>query len=324
MTALLAGCTVGGADPERSAPAAGSDAGGSPSAAAADPELEATCTAFWGDPDYTAPLSRVVLDRAATAPEAGPSDPFFYSMTGDDIETAFERAPEDVRARASTLADWFRTEPEQGQEADRDGFRDAWGSLADGCQDVSAAALWAADAGGEGTKPAPLVCADVFDTPGTLTHFANANVLTSNMFKLVGRTAQQVPADRGEDVQATADLLAAEIAAVDDEAVRAALEQVRAPFQDALDGETWSEGLQDPLTELGAACEAAGYAETASGEPGTEDQDGEEGSDEEDGTLVGSASLPDPDHRAADHRTADHRDAAHPDHPADPDHRGRS
>src|SRR5699024_8305516 len=109
-------------------------------------------------------------------------------------------------------------------------------------------------------KPATLVCAQTFDTPGTLTHFANANVLTSNMFKLVGRAPQTVPADRMDEVQATADLLTSQIDAVDDAGVHAALEAVRAPFLDALDGDTWSEGLQEPLTELTAACDAAGYA----------------------------------------------------------------
>lgn len=277
---LLAACASGPAaptDPEVTDGAQGetaTDTAGSP-----DPALASACGEFWGDPDYAAPLSRVVLDRAATAPEAGPSDPFFYAMTGDDIEAVFDDAPEQARTAATDLAQWFRTQPEKGSEADRDAFGDLWQGLAAECADVSAAASWAADPEQEGDKPAALVCADVYDTPGTFTHFGNANVLTSNMFYLVGLSAQQVPADRLEDVQATADLLEREIDRVDDDAVRAGLEQVRAPFQQALEGDLWSEGLREPLTELGSACDDAGYRAPESGELGdkTNDQDDDGG-----------------------------------------------
>ncbi|WP_232820312.1 hypothetical protein [Brachybacterium sp. YJGR34] len=268
---LISGCTgaPAGGDPEQTSgqdPTAGK---ATPTASAeADPALVAACGEFWGDPLYQDPTSRVVLDRAATAPDAGPSDPFFYAMTGDDVDLVFEDAPEDARTAASTLAEWFRTEPERGTEADLEAFRSAWDGLAGTCQGVSVAASWTVAPGAEGTKPAALVCADVFDTPGTLTHFANANVLTSNMFKLVGLSAQQVPGDRTEDVRATDELLAAEIAAVDDPAVGAALEQVRAPFQDALAGDTASDGLQQPLDQLSTACDAAGYSAPELGEDG--------------------------------------------------------
>lgn len=267
VTLVLTGCTAIGQEAGQTAPDPTTD---TPSAAtqdaADDAALGEACTAFWGDPDYEDPLSRIVLDRAGTAPGAGPSDPFFYSMTGDDIETVFESAPEPAQQTAGALAEWFRTEPERGTEADRKAFRTAWEGVAGSCQEHSVAASWAVAPGEDGTKPAALVCTDVFDTPGTLTHFANANVLTSNMFKLVGLSPRAVPADREEDVAATAELLSAEIAAVDDDAVRAALEQVRAPFQAALDGETWSEGLREPLTELGSACEAVGHSSSAPGE----------------------------------------------------------
>ena len=267
LAMLLGGCSV-----------AGQGTGPSPSDAATDPSptatqevedeaaLSAACTTFWGDPEYADPLSRTVLAHAASAPEIGPSDPDFFTLTADDIETAFEASPDSAQESAGELADWFRTEPTRGAEADRDAFRSAWEGLAGSCQEVSAAAQWAVAPGEDGTKPAALVCADVFDTPGTLTHFANANVLTSNMFKLVGLYPRTVPADRGQDVQDTAELLAAEIAAVDDDAVRSGLEQVRAPFLDALEGETWSEGLSGPLAELGTACEAVGYSSPGAGE----------------------------------------------------------
>ena len=280
---LLGGCSATGQEPGN-APAAAPETADSPTPEAADQAaLEAACTTFWGDPDYVDPLSRTVLDRAGTAAEAGPSDPFFYAMTGDDVEAAFEDAPEPAQQAAEALAEWFRTEPERGAEADADALRSAFEGVASQCQDVSPAALWTVAPGEEGTKPAALVCADVFDTPGTLTHFANANVLTSNMFKLVGLSPRTVPADREQDVAATAELLAAEITAVDDDAVRSALEQVRAPFQEALEGDSWSEGLQDPLTELGTACESAGYSS-----PGLGDMDNS--------AVVGAGAAPEGGH----------------------------
>lgn len=224
-----------------------------------DPALAAACTDFWGDPDYTDPLSREVLDRAGTAPANGVLDPDFYALTGDDVEGVFADAPEDARAAAAELADWFRTEPATGEDADRGAFRTAWEGVAASCADTSAAAQWALGPGEDGTMPAALACAGVFDTPSTLTVFANANVLTSNMFKLVGLSPRQVPAGHEEELEATDELLAGLSDAVDDDAVREALAQVRAPFQDALAGDTSSDGLQDPLDSLAAACGATGY-----------------------------------------------------------------
>jgi len=224
-----------------------------------DPALATACTDFWGDPGYTDPLSREVLDRAGTASENGASDPEFYALAGDDVEAAFAEAPEDAREAAAQLADWFRTEPGKGEDADLEAFRTAWEGVATSCADTSAAAQWALGPGEDGTMPAALACAEVFDTPSTLTVFANANVLTSNMFKLVGLSPRQVPAGHEEELEATDDLLAGLISAVDDEAVAEALEQVRAPFQDALAGDTASDGLQDPLDSLAAACGATGH-----------------------------------------------------------------
>src|SRR5699024_4729725 len=212
---LLTGCT--GAD--RTAEPTASAPGSTSTQAAADAgALGTACATFWGDPEYIDPLSRTVLAQAASAPEIGPSDPGFYALTGDEVDTAFEGAPTQARQAAGALSDWFRTEPERGAEADLEAFPSAYEGLASSCRETSAAARWAVAPGKDGTKPAALVCADVFDTPGTLTHFANANVLTSNMFKLVGLSPREVPAGREQDVRDTADLLSAEIAAVDDEA----------------------------------------------------------------------------------------------------------
>lgn len=273
-TLLIAGCGPG-------APASGGSDGGSDDgnaeaspSATTDPALEAACADFWGDPTYRTPLSRDVLDRAATAPEVGAEDPFFYAITGDDIEDAFTDVTGDGAEAAAKLADWFRTEPEKGKDADREAFRAAWDGVAAACSSTSVAAAWAHEPGEDGTKPAALVCADIIDTPGTLTHFANANVLTSNMFDLVGRVPQSVPADRMDDVRATDELLAREAAAVDDPAVAEAIGPIRQPFQDAIGGDMYSDGLQGPLDELAVACGAAGYEF----EPSTQD--------DEDGGLV--------------------------------------
>lgn len=224
-----------------------------------EPAAQQACVAFWGDPDYQAPVSRDVLDRAATAQENGASDPLFYAFTGDDVEAAFEQAPTELQEKAAPVAEWFRTDAASGEDADLDSLHSAMEDLAEGCAPVSPAAAWFVAPGEDGTKPAALTCADVFDTPGTFTVFENANVLTSNMFKLVGRTAQTVPEDRMDDVRATQDLLDAQIAAVDDDGVRDALEEVRAPLDDAVDGDLSSPGLQEPLEDLGAACGEVGY-----------------------------------------------------------------
>ena len=84
-----------------------------------------------------------------------------------------------------------------------------------------------------------------------------------------------------DDVEATEQLLNAQIAAVDDDEVRSALEQVRLPFQDALEGDTWSDGLSEPLGMLGSACDAAGYSATAVGEL----EDETDGDNREDGLV---------------------------------------
>ncbi|WP_262425932.1 hypothetical protein [Brachybacterium sp. Z12] len=268
LTLLLAGCAGAGDGAEQTPTGAEATGAGTTSASIeTDPALGAACTTFWGDPDYTDPLSRTVLDRAGTAPQAGPSDPFFYEMAGDDIDAAFEGAPAPAKDAAGVLSEWFRTQPELGTDGGPRSLPCSMeGRRRQLRRGVHGRELGRHRGGEDGAKPAALVCAEVFDTPGTLTHFANANVLTSNMFKLVGLAPREVPGDRMGEVQSTAELLAAQIAAVDDDAVGAALEQVRAPFQEALEGDAWSDGLEAPLAELGTACGAAGYSSPEPGE----------------------------------------------------------
>lgn len=278
---LIAGCAngAGGASGGSDRGAEGPTRSSPSPAATLDPGTASACQAFWGDPDYTDPLSRELLDRAATAADAGPDDPGFYAMTADDLEAAFESAPSDAQQAVAPLADWFRTQPERGTDADMDAFRTAWTATAKLCAPGSAAAAWAVAPGKDGTKPAALVCADITDTPGTLTSYRNANVLTSNMFKVVGLYPKSVPAKRMDDVRATDELLAKEIAAVDDDGVREALTKIRAPFRAAIDGNMWSEGLREPLKEFGGACSHVGYEI-----PPMDDGSGQ--GDEGDGGLV--------------------------------------
>src|SRR5690625_4497387 len=235
---IALGSCGGTEDPVATGPAP--DPAAASESTSADPALAAACGDFWGDPDYRAPQSRVVLDRAGTAAQAGPSDPLFYAMTGDDIDETFADAPAEAVAAGEELSEWFRTQPESGADADLDAFRAAWQQLAGACAEVSDAAAWTVEPGDDGTKPATLVCAQTFDTPGTLP------------------------------------LLTTQIDAVDDAEVGAALEEVRAPFLDALDGDTWSDGLQEPLTELADACDTAGYAAPEPGEGDDTDADDDE------------------------------------------------
>lgn len=262
LTAGLAACgPTTGADGAGSSSDGGgaSDSGAAASAPPLDPASETACLDFWGDPDYQDTVSRTVLDRAATARAEGADDPMFYALTGDDVDAVFEQAQGPVDEAATELGEWFRTEPERGEDADLDAFVGAWESLAAVCAPASQAALWAAGQGEDGTKPGALVCADIADTPSTLNVYANANVLTSNMFDVVGLYPRTVGEDQMDLVRGTDEILAREIAAVDDEAVRAALEEMRVPFRNAIDGDRNSPGLQETMRTFGDACGAAGY-----------------------------------------------------------------
>lgn len=260
LTAGLAACDASGSSgtTTQSSDGVASDAG-AVTAPVLDAGSEASCLDFWGDPDYQDTVSRTVLDRAATARAEGADDPMFYALTGDDVDAVFEQAQGDVDAAASELAGWFRSEPERGQEADLDAFVGAWESLAAACAPASQAALWASGQGEDGTKPGALVCADITDTPSTLNVYANANVLTSNMFDVVGLYPRTVGEDQMDLVRGTDEILAREIAAVDDDAVRSALEEIRVPFRNAIDGDRNSPGLQESMRTFGDACGAAGY-----------------------------------------------------------------
>ncbi|MCS6712318.1 hypothetical protein JSY14_09910 [Brachybacterium sp. EF45031] len=260
-------------DPARSETSAAPSGSAAPSAAV-DPATREACAELWGDPDYRAPLTRDILDRAATARENGPDDPMFYAMTGDDIEAAVASAPPALQQAAAPLATWMREQPQRGAAADMDAFDAAYAQLADACAPASPAAQWAAAPGADATKPATLVCADVFDTPLTRTDLRSANVLTSELFQLVGRSPRTVPDGREDQLRVVDTVLTEEIRAVDDDAVRKALLDIRTPVADALGGDLDSPGIAAPLEDLTAACTAAGYATGSGQEPSGGDEGG--------------------------------------------------
>lgn len=217
---------------------------------------------------------------AASVRQVGAEDPAFFTSVSGTIEQTFAEASPEVREAASGLGSWFTAESAKGEGADLEAFAAAYAGVASACAPTSVAAAWHVEPGADGTKPAALVCAEIAVQPQTLSHFHNANTLTSNMFDLVGLAPRQVrPADI-EQITATNALLETQRVAVDDDGVRVAIAEVQRPFQEAIDGDLASPGLRDPLGTLGVACDAAGYS-------GAVDvpAHGESDEDDEGGTL---------------------------------------
>lgn len=259
LAVLTAAALISGCDPVGAT--GGSDAGAGSTGPSTDPSRTAACTRFFGDADYhEAPAWRVLEGAAAiTSTDDGPSDGSPATAVASGVETAFADAPEDTREAAADVATWLRTAPAPGEHADLDAFAVTWQGLAESCTPDSAAATWAAGHGQQGAKPAALVCAEVFTAPSTLSVFADREQVALHLTSIAGASPQAVPTSAATEVAEASDLLTAQSVAVDDPAVAAALREVRTPFQDALQGDLDSPGLHDPLTELGAACTAAGY-----------------------------------------------------------------
>lgn len=265
LAVLTAAALVTGCDPVGAT--GGSDAGVGSTGPSADPSRTTACTRFFGDADYhEVPAWRVlegaavIAGTAGTGPsDGGPSDGSPATAVASEVETSFADAPEDTREAASDVATWLRTAPASGQHADLDTFAVAWQGLAESCTPDSTAATWTAGHGQQGAKPAALVCAETFTAPSTLSVFADRDQVVPHLTAIAGASPQTVPASAATEVAEASDLLTAQSVAVDDPAVAAALREVRTPFQDALQGDLDSPGLHDPLTELGAACTAAGY-----------------------------------------------------------------
>jgi len=260
LAVLTAAALISGCDPVGAA--GGSDAGTGSTGPSTDPSRTTACTRFFGDADYhEAPAWRVLEGAAVIAGTAGagPSDGSPATAVASEVETAFADAPEDTREAAGAVATWLRTAPAPGEHADLDAFAGTWQGLAESCTPDSTAATWTAGHGQQGAKPAALVCAETFTAPSTLSVFADRDQVVPHLTAIAGASPQAVPVSAATEVAEASDLLTAQSVAVDDPAVAAALREVRTPFQDALQGDLDSPGLHDPLTELGAACTAAGY-----------------------------------------------------------------
>lgn len=226
-----------------------------------DPATEHACHQFFGDPDFAAPAGNEVLAMGANALEEGDSDPEFFASAGQNVKDSFaESQNPSVQEKAAAVAEWFEREPARGADADLDALKGAYHDLAASCAPASVGAAWeSGQKSDEGTKPAALVCSHMAIQPQTFTHFRNSNVLTSNMFKLVGLSPRTVKKSDMDAVEQTNALLEEQKRLVDDEGVRSAVAELQTPFQNAMNGDRQSPGLREPLTEFGKACDAAGF-----------------------------------------------------------------
>lgn len=240
------------------------------------------CTAFFGDPDYSAPGVDGVLAAGASALEIGGTNQMLFDQAAEDVRTTFAQSSPGVRAAADGVVTWLATEPAKGKDANVSALKKDLEDLATQCAPASTGATWMSPTAAkkDGTKPAALVCADIAARPQLLTHFGNGNVMTSNMFRLVGLSPRTVKKKDMEAVSATLELLRAERKAVDDPGVAKALDGIAKPFADAEAGERNSAGLRAPLAEFGAACDAAGYG-------GAVDVPSDEQDDTHEGGLAG-------------------------------------
>lgn len=250
-------------DSVQPAPASPSAAPATSSAQQADmgPATEYACQQFFGDPDFSAPAANEILAMGANALEEGARDPEFFASNAQSVNEVFAEAESSaVKEAAAGVAQWFTSEPAKGEKADLDALEASYRSLANECAPVSVGAAWESGTRSEaGTKPAALVCSHMAIQPQTFTHFRNSNVLTSNMFKLVGLGPKNVEKKNLDRVEQTNALLEEQKKLVDDPAVRDAIGALQKPFQDALDGDRESSGLKKPLVEFGQACDAAGF-----------------------------------------------------------------
>lgn len=249
---------------------------------AVGPATEYECQQFFGDPDFAAPAANDILAMGASSLTQGASDPEFFAGTADTVTQAFaESESASVKNAAEDLAEWFRSEPAKGENANLDSLESAYRELAKQCAPASVGAAWeSGELNEDGTKPATLVCSQITIQPQTFTHYRNPNVLTSNMFYIVGLYPRTVVPEDLETVKNTLAQLEEQARLVDDDAVREALIEVEQPFRDALDGDMNSPGLREPLTKFGQACDAAGFpgaVELSSGEgnePGSDETEG--------------------------------------------------
>lgn len=211
----------------------------SPSAAPdpADERLLATCSSFFEDPDYSASLFFEV--QASADGEASDLDRDVAQRVRDldpDLDVL------DTVARGAV------------GEVPGEDLNAALTSLADMCGAAgNETAQHAMGTDTPKTKPASMVCADVLSRPQTLGAFGNANVVPSNLFKVVGLgpawvgdldLAGAVHAELSSQMDASADPHLSEL-----------IGGIRQPLDDALNGDRNSPGIRQPLDELTAYCD---------------------------------------------------------------------
>lgn len=220
-----------------------------------------SCQTFFGDDvNYQYSLSIDVLANAGSAKYDNIQDPDLFDITAESMEELFVKTK--IEEQSDELVSWLKNEAIKGKDTDLTAFESAFVNVAAECSDYSVAAEWIAfdKTDEEGTKPAVLVCSEIFNTPMTLKVYYNQNVLTSNMFKDAGLHPRDMSNTDKEQLERTRDYLTEQAELVDNEAVREGLLNIRKPYDNALDnGNYWSDGLDTLLDPLEDACIASGY-----------------------------------------------------------------
>lgn len=254
---LIAACTGPGGQAQKPAEQQSPSAS---STATEDPATKAACLDFFGDPDYLSPKAYEILGLAGSVAESTDGDTQFFASGADTLRTVFQDADDSVRTDVEPLMAWFQDEAPKGSKADMGAFADAYRGVAAACSGYSQAAAFDADPANSGKKPAKLVCSELSTKPQTLGVFGTANVLPSEMFRVVGLSPRTVSADDMDTVKRVNDYLEQQKRAVDDEGVAAAIGEIQKPFTAALDGDMDSPGLRDAMDQFGSACSSAGFS----------------------------------------------------------------
>lgn len=259
---LLAGCSSTETVPPETTPPPSKTVESSSETNNALKELTASsCQSFFGDDvNYQYSPSIEMLANAGSAKYDNMKDPELFNITVENIEELFENT--EVEKQFDELLNWLKNEAVKGSEADLGIFEEKYKNLAEGCSDYSVAADWVNidESNKPGSKPAALVCSEVFATPMTLKVYYNQNVLTSNMFKDAGLYPKDMSNTDKEQLERTRDYLTEQAEMVKDERVRGGLLNIRKPYDNALDnGNYWSEGLDTLLDPLEDACINSGY-----------------------------------------------------------------
>lgn len=223
--------------------------------------MSIACQTFFGDENnYQYSVSQDLLSNAGSAKYDNIQDPALFDFTIESMNEIFDETEE--AESSDKLINWLKNEAIKGKDADLDAFESDFNNLAAGCSDYSVAADWIDfdESDKPGTKPATLVCSEIFNMPMTLKVYYNQNVLTSNMFKDAGLHPRDMSNADKDQLERTRDYLTEQAELVDDDAVRDGLLNIRKPYDNALDnGNYWSDGMDMLLDPLEDACIASGY-----------------------------------------------------------------